>query len=62
MNITQHKLYTRKKIIEAWNRQPDYFLNSPCCPHCRDILFKTTENIFVCENNHCDIFEIYLEK
>jgi len=55
MEIKKSKLLTRKEVIEIWSKQSEVFLNSFCCPNCRDILFYYgfRENEYYCKN--CDI-------
>jgi hypothetical protein len=56
------KLFTRREIIEFWNRHPerlDWFV----CPNCRDLLFPTdTTNEFKCMNDKCFNYERILKK
>ena len=46
------KLLTRKEIIEIWSKPPSLFLNSFCCPSCRDILDED-KNMYRCTNDKC---------
>jgi hypothetical protein len=48
------KLLTRRDIIKIWQKSNSY-LDSYCCPNCRDILSKISDHKYVCENFHCNI-------
>lgn len=45
-------LLKRKEIIEIWQTQKEEFLNSYCCPNCRDIMSEDEENYF-CDSETC---------
>jgi hypothetical protein len=32
-------LLTRREVIKLWQKQKDKFLDTYCCPNCRDLLF-----------------------
>ena len=44
---------TRREVIEMWGKQPDSLLDSPVCPNCRDILYKTDNDTWFCGNRSC---------
>lgn len=47
------QLLKRKEIIEIWQAQSEEFLNSYCCPDCRNIMDSDEENYFCC-NEMCE--------
>lgn len=52
------KALTRKEIIEIWSEQEEAFLNSFCCPECRDILLNDGM-ILHCSNYQCRNIDHY---
>ena len=64
------KLLTRKEIIEIWNDQSEDFLNSYCCPNCRDILYnhpyqlmlEVSEEHYFCHNRDCANYNLAIER
>jgi hypothetical protein len=40
--IDNKRVLTRREVIEEWNKSSEY-LDSFCCPNCRDILFKDND-------------------
>lgn len=59
------KLLKRKEIIEIWKSQSKEFLNSYCCPNCRDLLYNKpaqidTEDLYYlyCHNLCCSNFDV----
>ena len=46
------KILTRRQIIEEWSKQSDEFLDSVCCPKCRNIMFEYSDRYF-CDNEDC---------
>jgi len=58
------KLLTRREMIDVWMKQGDRYLNSVCCPNCRDILFDNGDR-YLCTNDYCSrgyIFKSEVEK
>lgn len=52
--ITTCKLLTRKEIIDIWSKQPKEYLESYCCPNCRDLL----NDEYICKNCELQIIII----
>lgn len=52
------KLLTRQQIIEEWQKS-DTWLDSYCCPYCRDILhlLKPEHKSYTCMNQECSLFK-----
>lgn len=46
------RLLTRRQIIEEWNKQRDEYLDSLCCPVCRNILEEHPDR-YICFNDNC---------
>lgn len=55
------KIFTRQQIINIWLSQ-NKFLNSYCCPNCRDVMDEIEKNKFKCSNYECGFFGKILEK
>lgn len=43
---------SRAEIMDVWQKQTTQ-LNDPCCPNCRDLLFRNINGDFYCENPLC---------
>jgi len=50
--MNNRKLLTRQDIVKLWQSQPQEYLNSYCCPYCRDILHGIEDKL-VCKNHMC---------
>ncbi|KKN34389.1 hypothetical protein LCGC14_0794360 [marine sediment metagenome] len=51
MNII---LLTRRQIIKIWLEGNEKFLDYHCCPYCRNLLVKTKDENYFCNNDRCD--------
>lgn len=45
-------LMTRREIISLWSKSKEY-LDSLCCPNCRDILYEDENGEWECRNFLC---------
>lgn len=69
METHKTKLFTRKEVIEIWQDQKEEFLNSYCCPNCRDLLFdhpyqimfEKSEKHLYCHNAECSSYNLPIE-
>jgi len=56
------QIMTRQEIIDTWSKQSEEYLNSYCCPKCRNILIYNKEkDFYICDNGMCEFDHIIKE-